>query len=458
MLLPKRFIYSFLVGLFIAPGILFSQTVTGTDALSAANQDTIKTERIDIDSTFYMTLLFPAAEPPFAYADTLILETVSLPFILNKSRIELVPLTPPLFIKYYPSLAEKFLPGKLFSDHNNRNYLYKKTYNEIVDHHKELIRYSKEDLAGEVEKISEMESTIVNNLFKIEYDRDAVTIDKPQRYRPKRRYWVWKGNHFLQLSQTDDSKNWNNAGFGSINLLSTHSINTTYQKNKLTASQSLEWRLNLANNPNDTLRWYKISEDKLRSYTTIGFQAFNHWSYSSNIEFTTQLLPNFVENGNGRTTSFLSPFKVNTGLGMSYTLNKSYPNKTYPKLSGRKVVFTTDISPISVQYVNLLKIITNPSQFGIKEGSSQLDFGTTVNMKLTINFSKSVSYMTRINYFTNYHKVYSEWEHDLNLPINRYFSMRLYLFATFDDMREKDEKYGYLQIKEAFSVGFNYAW
>jgi hypothetical protein len=445
--------------LFIAPDILFSQTVTGTDTdtLFVADRDTL--EIVSIDSTSYISFLYLPAESPIVYADTLILDTEDLPFILNKSRIDLFPLTPPLFKKYHLSPEEKFLPSKLFSDRYNRNYLRKKTYNEIVDNHKELIKYSKEDLAGEVEKISEMESTIFDNLFKIEYNREAaVRVDKPQRYRPKRKYWILKGTHFLQFSQTDDSKNWDNDGLGSINLLSVHSFNATYQKNKLKIYQSLEWRLNLANSPNDTLRWYKISEDKFRSYTTVGFQAFNRWSYSSNLEFTTQIAPNFVENGSSRITSFLSPFKVNTGVGMNYTLDKTYPNKTYPKLPGKKVVFTTDISPLSVQYINLLRTVTNPSQFGIKEGSSQLDLGTTLNTKLTINFSKSVSYMTRVHYFTNYHKVYSEWEHDLNLPINRYFSMRLYLFATFDDMREKDPKYGYVQIKEMFSFGFNYAW
>ncbi|MDR1610889.1 MAG: DUF3078 domain-containing protein [Candidatus Symbiothrix sp.] len=427
------------------------------DVLPVAEQDT--TIMSSADSTFYMKFLYPPVEPSITYADTLILETEILPFIFNKSRIDLVPLTPPLFKKPYLSLEEQFLQDKLFSDKFNRNYLYKKTYNEIVDNHPELIRYSKKDLAGEVEKISELESTIFQNLFQIDYNWDvAKKADKPQRYRPKRRYWVWTGKHFLQFSQTDDSKNWDKEGLGSINLLSTHNFNATFQKNKWQINQSLEWRLNLANNPNDTLRWYKISEDKFRSYTTVGFQAFKHWSYSSNLEFTTQLIPNFAENKRDRVASFLSPFKVNTGLGMNFTLNKSYPNKTYPKLPGKKVAFTVDISPLSVQYVNLLRSVTNPSQFGIKEGSSLLDFGTTLNTKLTINFSKSVSYMTRINYFTNYHKVYSEWEHDLNLPINRYFSMRLYFFATFDDTRVKDPKYNYLQMKETFSFGFNYAW
>ncbi|MDR2622336.1 MAG: DUF3078 domain-containing protein [Dysgonamonadaceae bacterium] len=411
------------------------------------------------DSTFYMKFLYPSVEPLIIYADTLILETEALPFIFNKSRIDLVPLTPPLFKKSYLSPEERFSSGKLFSDKFNRNYLYKKTYNEIVDKHPELIQYSKEDLAGEVEKISELESTISRNLFNIEYDWNAVkNADKPQRYRPKRKYWVWKGNHFLQFSQTDESKNWSEEGFGSINLLSTHNFNATFQKNKWQVTQSMEWRLNLANSPNDTLRWYKISEDKFRSYTTAGVQAFNHWSYSSNLEFTTQLLPNFAENKKDRIASLLSPFKINTGIGMNFTLNKAYPNKAYPKLPGKKVAFTTDISPLSVQYVNLLRRVMNPSQFGIKEGSTQLDLGTTLNAKLTLNFNNSISYMTRFNYFTNYHKIYSEWEHDLNLPINRYFSMRLYFFATFDDMREKDPKYNHIQMKETFSFGFNYAW
>jgi hypothetical protein len=321
-----------------------------------------------------------------------------------------------------------------------------------------LIKYSKEDLAGEVEKITEMGSNISENLFRVEDSWDGRKVDKPQRYSPKRRYWVWKGNHFFQFSQTNDSKNWDKDGLGNINLLSVHNFTATYQRNKWKVDQTLEWRLNLANNSNDTLRRYKISEDKFRSYTTVNLQAIKNWSYSSNLEFTTQLVPNHVENKMDLIASFLSPFKVNTGLGMNYTLNKTYPNKTYPKLQGRKVAFTADISPLSIQYTNVMKSVVNPAQFGIKEGSSLLELGTTLNTKLIINFSKSTSYMTRIKYFTNYQKVYSEWENDLNLPINRFFSMRLYFFATFDDTRVQDEKYGYVQIKETFSFGFNYTW
>jgi hypothetical protein len=421
---------------------------------AAVKPDTIRV----VDSTFCKKYFSPSPKPLIVYADTLILPIEELPFVFNKSRFDSIPLTPPLFKKYYLSLEEQFFPDKIFSDKYNRNYLHKRTYNEILDKHPELIRYTKEDLAGEVEKITEIKSNILQSLFKIEHDWDAINVDKPSRYTPKRRYWTWKGNHFLQFSQTDDSKNWDNPGLGNINLLSTHSFNATYQKNKRQMTQSLEWRLNLANNPNDTLRWYRISEDRFRSYTTVGIQAIKNWSYSSFLEFTTRIVPNFTENSKVRIASFLSPFQVNTGLGMNYTLNKNFPNKRYPKLFGKKVAFTTDISPLSIQYINLLSSVANPPQFGIKEGSSQLDFGTTLNTKLTINFSKTISYMTRVKCFTNYHKVNSEWEHDLNLPINRYFSMRLYFFISFDDTREKDPKFGYANIKETFSFGFNYAW
>jgi hypothetical protein len=402
--------------------------------------------------------LYPSAKPPIIYADTLILNGEALPFIFNRNRIDLFPLTPPPNKKPYLSIAEKFLPGKLFGDKYNRMYLRKKTYNYIMDKRKDLIRYSKDDLAGNVEPITEIPSTISRNLFKIEYDRHDIKVDKPKRYRPRKPLWTWKGTHFLQVSQTNDSKSWDETGLGNVNLISVHTFSAAYRKNKWKADLSLEWRFNIANNSNDTLRRHRISEDKLRSYTTAGFQAFKNWSYSSNLEFTTQLLPNHVENKTDRIALFLSPFKVNTGVGMNYTVNKSFPNRTHPKLSGRKVVFTADISPVSIQYVNAVKSVVDLSQFGIKNGSSQLDFGATLNAKLTVHFNKNVGYTTRVNYFTNYHKVYSEWEHDLNLPVNRFFSVRLYLFATFDDMRIRDEKYGHLQIKETFSFGFNYTW
>ena len=447
MILRKYFIHIILSGMFLIPDTLLSQTAMRADTTPA------------VDSTFYLKFLYPSPEPPVDYADTLILATEALPFVFNKSRIDLLfPLTPPLFKKQYPSLAEQFLPGKLFSDKYNRNFLYKKTYNEIVDNHKELIRYTKEDMAGEVVEVTEMQPTIFKSLFKIDYDREASNVDKPPQYHPKRKYWIWRGTHFLQFTQTGNSDTWNNSNWGSINFLNTHSLNGIYQKNRLQITQSLEWRLNLANNPSDSLRWYKISEDRFRSYTTAGLQAYKHWAYASNLEFTTPLIPNFVANGRNRVASFLSPFHVNVGMGMNYTLNKFYPNKKSPKLPGRKVAFMADISPLSVQYVKLLRDVANPSQFGIKEGSSMFDFGATVNARLTVNFNKNVSYMTRVKYFTNYHRTDFEWEHDLNMPINRYFSMRLYLFTTFDDARTRDPKFGYVQINETFSFGFNYAW
>ena len=433
--------------MFLFSNTLFSQTVGKTYIISAT------------DSASSMNFLYPSAYPLIIYADTLIVANEALPFIFNKSRFDPVCLNPPLFEKHSLSLEEYFFPDKLFRDKYNRNYPYKKTYNEILDNHKELIKYTKKNLAGGVEKIIPIKSNILQRLLKIEYDQDSLNkVDKPQRYYSKRKYWIWKGNHFLQLSQTGNSGTWNNSGFGSINFLNTHSFNGNYQKNKLKMTQSLEWRLNLANNPNDSLRWYKISEDRFRSYTTVGFQAYKNWNYSSNFEFSTQFMPNFVENGRNRISSFLSPFNVNAGVGMNYTLDKLYPNKKYPKLSGRKVVFVADISPLSVQYINLLKGISNPSKFGIKEGSSLLNFGTTLNTKLTVNFNNHVSYMTRTKYFTNYHRTDLEWEHDLNLPINRYFSMRLYFFVVFDDARAKDPTFGYVQINETFSFGFNYAW
>ena len=121
---PKRSILSILTGMLIVPNILFSQTVaepdvilvesTESDTISVAEQDT--TETVSIDSVFYMKFLYPPAEPSIAYADTLILETEALPFIFNKSRIDLFPLTPPLYKKYYLSLEERGVPLILDAD------------------------------------------------------------------------------------------------------------------------------------------------------------------------------------------------------------------------------------------------------------------------------------------------------------------------------------------------------
>jgi len=414
------------------------------------------------DTDVYHTLDFYNFQAPdlLVYPDTVILYSPFLPLIADASNLKHIlnsrltpdcPLTKPLL----PPLP--LAAHRLFADVNHKNDINRIAYNYLINNNLSNIKYTAADFSGKVEKLEEIPANIFRYLFKIDYDFDRDKIAKAERYHPKRRYWLYNGSHKIQLSQNYISQNWYKGGVRNFNLINAHSLTFNYNKNKLQANNLFEWRLSVVTNPNDTLRRYSISDDLVRLYSTFGVQAFNNWYYSSNIEIKSQLLQNFRENTNQALTSAFSPFYINAGiLGMRYQIEK----KT-PKIKDKKISFNADIAPLSIAYVKVFNKAIDQTRFGIAADKWHLfNIGSSVNAKLIINFNKNVNFSSRFYYFTNYQKVTAESENTLNMPINRYFSTTLYLYVRYDDNSQltPDRTWGYFQVNELISFGFNYNW
>ena len=395
---------------------------------------------------------------PIIYQDTVIFYSPLLPIIFYENHLNLTrSLMPkcPLVKNETPTFnISKY---KLFADAQNRNAINRYIYNYLIKNNIKQIKYTSANFEGKAETIEAMRSNIFLSLFKIDHDIDNDHITKPERFRPKRKYWISNGNHKIQLSQNYISENWYKGGVRNLNLLNRHDISFNYKKGKFQVNNLVELRLNLYTNPNDTLRMYRIGEDLIRTYSNFGIQAFNNWYYSLFIEMKTQAFKNFKENSENAISSAFSPLYVNIGLlGMRYQIEKSFP-----KVKGKKISFNTEISPLSIEYKTILNKNIDPALFGISEGSRHLtNLGSTINTKLTYNLSRGVNFTSRLYYFTNYEKVTAELENTLNLPINRYFSTSLYLFFRYDDNPQlpKDKTFGYFQLNELLSVGFNFSW
>lgn len=395
---------------------------------------------------------------PIVYQDTVILYTPALPIIFDANRlIPMHKLTPecPLTQPLLPPL--RLSNHKLFADANQKNTINRYAYNYLIRNNINRIKYTTADFTGKVEPIEKIQPNIFQFLFKIEDDFDIDNVAKPEKFHPKRRYWLYSGNHKFQLSQNYISQNWYKGGMRNLNLLNRHDLSFNYKKDKFQVNNYAEWKLNLYTNPNDTIRYGSIGEDLIRTYSDFGIQAIHNWYYSSNIEMKTQLFNNFDENSNLVISSALAPFYINVGfLGMRYQIEKAFPN-----VRGKKVIFNTDISPLSIKYIGVFNKEIDPKRFGIKEGARHLtNFGSTVNAKLIFYFNKYVNFSSRIYYFTNYETITAESENTLNMPINRYFSTSLYFFLRYDDNKNliKDRTLGYFQINELLSFGFNYNW
>jgi len=394
------------------------------------------------------------------YPDTVILYSPFLPLVADGSNLNYIlnsrltpecqltkPLLPPL----------QFAAHRLFADVNHKNDINRIAYNYLINNNLSKVKYTAADFSGKVERLEEIPVNIFRYLFKIDYDFDRDKIPKTERYHPKRRYWVYNGSHKIQLSQNYISQNWYKGGVKNLNLINAHSLTFNYSKNKLQANNLFEWRLNIVTNPNDTLRRYSISDDLVRLYSTFGVQAINHWYYSSNIEIKTQLLQSFGENSSQMLTSAFSPFYINAGiLGMRYQIEKKNP-----KIKDKKISFNTDIAPLSIEYIRVFNKEIDQTRFGIEADKWHLfNIGSSVNAKIIINFNKNVNFTSRFYYFTNYQKITAESENTLNMPINRYFATTLYLFMRYDDNNQlaPDRTWGYFQVNELISFGFNYNW
>jgi hypothetical protein len=401
----------------------------------------------------------PTVPDPIVYADTVILYSPFLPIIFDGKHLNILnhKLTPenPLTKPFLPPL--RFATHRLFADANHENDINRDAYNYLIKNNLDDIKHTAADFSGKVEKIEEMPSNIFQFLFKIDNNWDNDKIAKPVRFHPKRRYWVYNGNHKIQLSQNYISENWYKGGMTNLNLINGHNVSFNYNKNKYQNNNYVEWKLNLYTNQNDTLRRYRIAEDLIRTYSNFGIQAFNNWYYSANLEIKTQLFNNFVENSDQMLASIFSPLYINAGIfGMRYQIEKKDP-----KIKGKKINFNTDISPLSIQYVTVLSKEVDPQRFGIQEGSRHLtNLGSTVNAKLEVYFNKYVSFTSRFYYFTSYKTITAESENTLNMPINRYFSTTFYLFVRYDDNKQlvSDPTWGYFQFNELLSFGFNYNW
>jgi hypothetical protein len=399
----------------------------------------------------------PAVEPMVNYVDTFILDNPYLPVIFRGDRIDINSFIPPSPVAERFSYEKELFKNNLFSDVYHKNVLYENAYRNIIDNHKNLIKYTPDDFKGEVEKITEIEANIFQSLFKVDYDIVKESVEKPGRFTQKRKYWFLNGGNLLQFSQNYISKNWYKGGTGNFNLQSVQNFTANYKKDKIQFNNFFEWKLSLYTASTDTLRSIRIGDDLVRLYSDFGVKAIKNWSYSSNIEIKTQLFRNYKENTTNVVSSALSPIMIKMGvLGMKFQ-----KVKTFPKVKGKKIDFSADISPLSVQYTYVSSSKVDQKRFGIPEDKhSLLDLGSTMTANLAVNFNKFVTFKSRFNYFTNYEKVVIESENELNMPINRYFSTRIYVYARFDDNKSlaKDPALGKLQLNEVLSFGFNYKW
>ncbi len=270
-----------------------------------------------------------------------------------------------------------------------------------------------------------------------------------------RKYWVYNGEHSFQFAQNYFSNNWHKGGTNNLNFNSYQVVKANYQKDMIRFNNTLEWRLSLFNAPEDSVRSYRIGNDLIRYYGDFGLNSFvKGWSYSMNLEAKSQLFNNFIPNSSDLRSSFLAPLYVNAGVGLKFELNKKSE-----KVRHRKLKWTLNLAPVSINYKFVGNDAVDVKRYGIPEDkNSLLDIGSTITSILKYDFTRYVSWDSRLTYFTSYEKVVSEFENSLNMSLSNAFSTRIYVNVRFDDGVPADPDLKYWQVNQTLSFGLNYKW
>ncbi|MDR1810322.1 MAG: DUF3078 domain-containing protein [Prevotella sp.] len=271
---------------------------------------------------------------------------------------------------------------------------------------------------------------------------------------PKRQYWIKNGEHRLEIAQNHISDNWSKGGSSSYYVQSYQKLLLNYAKDKVTFNNTIEWRLGFQSTSGDTLRDVRINTDNFRYYGVFGYKAYENWSYSATLEAITQFFNNYRENDKTRRSSFLSPLDVNAGLGMTYSLNKSFKSSMTKKLR-----LSLNLAPLSMNFRHIMDDKVDETSFKLNKGlHSKISWGSLVNADMTFNFNSFLTFTSRFKYLTDYESVVSESENRLDFSLNRYFTTSFYLYARYDENSKRDSKLGFLQFNELLSFGLNYKW
>lgn len=258
--------------------------------------------------------------------------------------------------------------------------------------------------------------------------------------------WKTKANSLIQFSQNYVSNNWYQGGSQNIAVLGmlTGQLNYDDKKN-IQWDNNAEWRVGFNSVDGDTLRILNTNDDVFKINSKLGIKAGGNWFYSGSVDFSTQLFHNYKAiNSTVMKASFLTPVRLNIGVGLDYKYKK---------------LFSLMVSPVSYKYIYVNdNVNVNPNLFGIAKDENVLsEIGSSFKAQFSYAPVREIQIDSKLSFYTNYEKVEVDWEIVSNFTINRYLSTRLSLNPRYDNtlILAAGEKTK-LQFKELLSFGFSY--
>ena len=278
----------------------------------------------------------------------------------------------------------------------------------------------------------------------VEEDRNDVL----RAIRDMRTPWRKEATVMLQITQNYVTDNWYQGAVNAFAMLAGVKGKLNYKKGNLSWENVGEWRYGLSSISGDSLRFINTTDDVFRINSKVGYQVHKHLYLSSVAELRTNLMPSWRKNTRELASSFLTPVRFTWGVGIDYKPVKGLDINISP--ATYKLVYALNANPEQV----------NVTDYGIEAGKNNLnELGSSVRIDWKWRPVREIIVEANFYFFTNYKRIETELEVDVDFIINRYLSAKVMLHPRYDSTVEIDPtRKTNIQFKEFISIGFSHTF
>jgi hypothetical protein len=265
--------------------------------------------------------------------------------------------------------------------------------------------------------------------------------------------WKRGGNVLITFNQSAFNNEWTGGGVGNVaaNVLINYDFNLTkgdlIWDNKFIADYGV--------NKNKGQENFVKNNDRLEFNSLAGKKMKGHWYYSVYFNMKTQMDTGYVLGVDDASTPLVDESKIlySNSHFFSPVYFQAGPGFLWKKSDNLNV----NISPAAAKLIMVHKEYAG--LFGTEAGdTSRFELGAAVRGYYKVDLMKNISVENILALYTNYledpQNVDVDYTMNLAMQVNKYISANLAFQAIYDDNAQRNG----FQIREAFGLGFNYAF
>ena len=263
--------------------------------------------------------------------------------------------------------------------------------------------------------------------------------------------WRKGGNILVTFNQSAFNNEWTGGGIGNIaaNLLINYDFNLLrgdyIWDNKFLADYGV--------NKNKGDATFTKSNDRVEFNSIAGKKASENWYYSAYLNAKTQL-----DRGADGGTHFFSPAYFQAGPGMYWKKSNNLSVMISPA-AAKLIVVHGEYTEVAGGPVFEGLFNEAGGYFGVDANeTTRFELGAALRGYYKLNITKGIAMENILALYSNYledpQNVDVDYTMNLSMSVNKYISANLVFQAIYDDNANRNG----FQIREAFGVGFNYAF